>query len=210
MDIDLSYIDKFLENVSGIGNITFTGGEPSLNVDAIEYTLRLCQEKGIRVNSFYIVTNGLSNTLPLAIACLKWYAYCDNDDELCGIALSKDMFHDYIPIENEMLLRGLSFFRDDKFTDFNLVSIINEGRAEELSDFRKVNAEDRREDFSVFFDGDIVAVESMIYLSANGDIKTDCDIAYENDECTIGNLNADSLHYIIQLQLHESMELLPF
>ena len=35
MDIDFGYIDSFLNDVSSIGTITFSGGEPALNVEAI-------------------------------------------------------------------------------------------------------------------------------------------------------------------------------
>ena len=133
MDIDKKYIDKLLEDVSNISYILFTGGEPSLNIEAIEYTLQRCQELNISVGGFYIVTNGKNNVLPLTIACLKWYAYCDDYEDIYGLALSRDMFHDEIDKDAEKILRGLSFFREDKFTDFNHVRIISEGRGAELS-----------------------------------------------------------------------------
>ena len=144
IDIDFAHIDNLLENVAGIGNITFSGGEPSLNIPAIEYTLEVCQKRNISVGSFYVVTNGKANILPLAIACLKWYAYCDCDEDMCGLALSKDMFHEDIPRENENILKGLSFFRRDKYTDFNKVKIINTGRAEHLDGFDKMSVDYRR------------------------------------------------------------------
>lgn len=210
IDIDTKYIDNLLQDVSGICNITFTGGEPSLNISAIEYTLQKCQELDIPVASFYIVTNGKSNILPLVTACLKWYAYCDDYEDMCGLALSKDMFHDEIDADNERILRGLSFFREDKFTNFDNVKIINQGRAEELGGFFKVNEEDRHEKFSFEdYDDDECRIESLIYLSANGDVKTDCDIAYENDEYTIGNVERDSLRYIIEIQKIEKTGVLP-
>lgn len=212
MNIDYAYIDALIKDLTGIGNITFSGGEPSLNVSAIEYTLTRCQELGIPVGSFYVVTNGKTNTLPLAIACLKWYAYCEDHDEgMCGLCISKDMFHDDINPENEAILRGLSFFNEDKSTDFNRVQIINEGRAIELSGFKKVLQEDRHSEFSYDdWSDDECRIESLVYLSANGDIKTDCDVAYDNDEYTIGNLSKDSLHVIFQLQMVEKMAALPF
>jgi sulfatase maturation enzyme AslB (radical SAM superfamily) len=210
MDIDLNYIDQFLNGVDCIGNITFTGGEPSLNVIAIEYVLRKCQELGIGVGSFYIVTNGKENALELAIASLKWYAYCDDRDEMCGLALSKDMFHGEIDNENENILRGLSFFRNDKFTDFNRVSIISDGRAIEIDGFKKIDVDMHNEDLSWDEEDDCIRIESMMYLSANGDIRTNCDTSYDNDEYTIGNIGKDSLHYILQLQMIEKNGVLPF
>lgn len=209
MNIDTDYIDALLVDVSGIGNVTFTGGEPSLNIQAIEYTLEKCKELDIPVCSFYIVTNGKENALPLALACLKWYAYCEDDEEMCGLAMSRDKFHDNVGVHNESILRGLKFFREDKFTDFNRVNIINEGRAAELSGYYKVLAECRHEEFSYDWNGDTIYIETMVYLSANGEIRTDCDIAYNNEDYTIGNVGKDSFNYIMQMQIIEKDDVLP-
>ena len=193
IDIDTQYIDRLLENIDSISCITFSGGEPSLNVQAIEYTLERCKELDIYVGSFYIVTNGKLPMLPLASACLKWYAYCE-DKEYCGLALSKDVFHDAVNKDNEALLRGLSFFCEDKFTDFSQTRIINEGRAQELGGFYKVDVEDCASPLSI----DEQYVETMIYLSVNGEIRTACDVAYENEDFTIGNIADDNLENIFQ------------
>ena len=54
----------------------------------------------------------------------------------------------------------------------------------------------------------VITIESMIYLSANGDIRTDCDTAYDNDDYTIGNLNSSSLIDIIDTyQKNENEEI---
>lgn len=198
MDIDTKYIDALLKNVQSISCLTFSGGEPSLNIQAIEYTLEKCKELGIYVGSFYVVTNGKIPMLSLASACLKWYAFCE-DKEYCGLALSKDMFHANIDRENEELLRGLSFFREDKFTDFNKTILINEGRAEELSvNFKRQPYEPA----SLYCeDGDI---ETMIYLSANGEIRVDCDTAYNNTKYTIGNLNTRSFEQIVSSAIEKA------
>lgn len=211
MDIDTRHIDKLLENVKSIGNITFTGGEPSLNVQAIEYTLQRCQELDIDVFSFYVVTNGKANMLPLAMACLKWYAYCSYaGDDMCGIALSKDMFHDDVDFGNEYILRGLSFFREDKITDFDRVKLINSGRAEELGGFDKIDVYSHDEQFSYWGDEETgYTIESMVYLSANGEIRSNCDSAYDDDSFTVGNLNQESLDYIFKRQMVAQMEALP-
>lgn len=210
IDIDTAYIDNLLENVVGIDNITFSGGEPSLNIAAIDYTLTACQSKNISVGSFYVVTNGKTNALPLAISCLRWYAYCDCDENMCGLALSKDVFHDEISKESENILRGLAFFRNDKFTDFNRTKIINTGRAEMLGGYDKVDVEYHNEELSYFGDEeDGITIETMVYLSANGEIRTNCDSAYDDDSYTIGNLSTDSFEYIVKLQMVRQMDVLP-
>lgn len=112
IDITHEIIDKALENVTSINSITFTGGEPSLNVEAMQYILNKCKNEGIFVSSFYIVTNGKVVSVDFIKTMLDWYAFCienGGEGELCGLALSRDRFHETIPVKNELLLRGLTF-----------------------------------------------------------------------------------------------------
>lgn len=56
IDIQEKYIDAFLDNFEKgayISSLTFTGGEISLNIPAIRYTLKAVKERGIAVGSFY-------------------------------------------------------------------------------------------------------------------------------------------------------------
>lgn len=211
INIDTKYIDKLFENISFVDSIVFTGGEPTLNLDAMRYTLEVCKARNVRVGSFYVVTNGKGSTktmLEFATLCLEWYAYCLEDvayaeDCYSGVALSKDIFHEKIPVANEAILRGLSIFREDKFNDFRNGSLINEGRAREL-DWQKrssFNDELRIEDWD-----DYVSVDGMVYLAANGDIKTNCDVAFNNSDFTIGNLNDSNFLDIILSQWDEELE----
>lgn len=211
VNIDTKYIDEALNSVSFIDTITFTGGEPTLNIEAIRYTLDACKKRNIRVGSFYIVTNGKGSTktmLDFATVCLEWYAYCLEDvayasDCYSGVALSKDMFHETIPAANEAILRGLSFFREDKFTDFRGATLINEGRAQNLQWKKRNSFNDALtiEDWDSHY-----SVEGMVYLSVNGDIKTNCDVAFNNSDYTIGNLNDSSFVNIILSQWDGDLE----
>lgn len=59
VDINCKHIDALLEQTEMIGELVLTGGEPTLNMDAMEYLLdRLC-ERGIPVLKFQLLTNGL-------------------------------------------------------------------------------------------------------------------------------------------------------
>ena len=75
-DISYEVMDALLRHVDGIGVVTFTGGEPSLNCRAIDQFRELCLKYDISVNGFYIVTNGKENVEELAVASLRWYTYC--------------------------------------------------------------------------------------------------------------------------------------
>lgn len=187
LDIDTKYISKLLHHTSAIGSLCFTGGEPTMNLHAIKYTRKLCEKLGIPVSNFYIVTNGKKVTMDFVEELLKWYAYCD-DTDMCGIALSKDDFHEKIPAANEALLRGLSFFREDKFTDFTSVPVINMGRAQSITDYAK---RDKRPEtlFAETIDTHIV-VESDVTLTCKGEMISGCDYAYNDTAyCQFGTIN---------------------
>lgn len=123
VDIQEKYINAFLDSFSGrryIGTIVFTGGEISLNIPAIRYTLKAVKERNISVGSFYMVTNGkaVDKMEDLALASLEWWNYCDEKDEyLCGLCISSDNFHEEISDESASILSGLKYNRDDILYD---------------------------------------------------------------------------------------------
>lgn len=115
VDIQERYIDAFLDsfaNAGYISSLTFTGGEISLNIPAIRYTLNAVRERNISVGSFYMVTNGkaVDKMVELALASLEWWNYCDDkDDYSCGLCISSDDFHEEIPRESASILSGLRY-----------------------------------------------------------------------------------------------------
>lgn len=138
IDIQEKYIDAFLDSFEKgayISSLTFTGGEISLNIPAIRYTLKAVKERGIAVGSFYMVTNGkaVDKMANLAMASLEWWNYCDDkDDYSCGLCISSDDFHEAIPYESKSILSGLKYNRNDKVTNFHRACLLNEGRAKNL------------------------------------------------------------------------------
>ena len=59
VDIDYKYIDELLDQTEVIGHLTITGGEPTLNLDALEYILNGLCKRGIPLLEFGLITNGL-------------------------------------------------------------------------------------------------------------------------------------------------------
>ena len=47
IDLKKEYVDSLLNQVDQINNVTFSGGEPSLNIPIIEYFLEQCKEKNL-------------------------------------------------------------------------------------------------------------------------------------------------------------------
>lgn len=99
VDLKPEYIDKFFEKFrpgSSISSITFTGGEITLNLPAIWYTLEVVKRRNISVYDFYMVTNGknVSKMPELASVSLAWWAYCNSsgycEEDCCGVAISGD------------------------------------------------------------------------------------------------------------------------
>jgi MoaA/NifB/PqqE/SkfB family radical SAM enzyme len=83
-----------LENVESISSITFSGGEPSLNVKAIREFIRLAKDKGISVGSYFVSTNGKIANPDFLLAMLELHLFC-NDNEISCLQVSTDEYHDY-------------------------------------------------------------------------------------------------------------------
>ena len=197
-DITPEIIDAALEGVTNIDSIVFTGGEPTLNIPAIEYTLQAVKARGIYVGSFYIVTNGKVITEEFLNACIRWYAYCYSCDsecckELSGVAISKDVFHEDIPEENEGLLRALSFFDgESKKTDWSKAYLYNKGRAKNLTSFKKrPDGWTDSIDVERTDDGYVVS-EGALTITANGEVMPFCDYSFEEvKDVSIGTVFED-------------------
>ena len=187
IDLDEGKLSKFLSQVGYIGSITFTGGEPTLNLPAIKAVLTYCKLHEIPVMDFYIVTNGKEITSDFLNVLIDWYVYCiecGGEPEMCGVALSQDKFHDHIAPENVAKLRALSFFwPDDKKTrNWNAPSIIDLGRARSITDLDKRNIL-RSDTIDVSDYGDHLQVtDAAITFTVNGEVLGDCDYEYENTE----------------------------
>lgn len=176
-----------IEKGAYISSLTFTGGEISLNIPAIRYTLKAVKERGIAVGSFYMVTNGkaVDKMADLAMASLEWWAYCDEkDDYMCGLCISSDNFHEAIPYESESILSGLKYNRNDKVTDFHLAYLLNEGRAKNLDSniYKKREPHVDKLEYEFNKTGDIDFYSGELYLNAIGDVVSGCDWSYKSQK----------------------------
>ena len=189
-DITHEVIDRLFENVSGIGSIVFTGGEPTLNIDAILYVLEVCKKRDISVESFYLVTNGKEVSDDFLIACVRWYAYvadCNGELDMCGVALSTDIFHEPINGVNLFKLKALSFFRErDKAIDWAKTPLQDIGRAKTLQ--APVKKEPSwtisKSDFPQYVSAykDELVFEEVVSVTVDGDVLCGCDYSYDDIE----------------------------
>lgn len=194
VNIDNRYISEMLLHCKdGIGSLTFTGGEPTLNLDAIAHTFQTIKWLGISLGSFYIVTNGRVYRQRLVDILDKMYEYC-YDKEMCGLAISDDIFHSQYqsPTFSSIFYRykyddydcEREYFRpSDKKTNFYRASLINEGRAKDLSGYHKrENTKSHYIDDIVHVDLDKRNIGGTLYLNALGYLIDGCDWSYQTQK----------------------------
>ena len=179
LDMSHEIIDQVLDQVDMIGQVTFTGGEPSLNMDAIRYFFAQARKCGKLPRSFFVATNGKANQEELAIELLKQYPDME-EHELCGVALSIDEWHDPQDYD-QSILRGLSFYSDCKEMPDGY-NLLPEGRAAKLAidPEKMICSRSAHIVLSGNSDPDTGALEvELLYVAADGKITGNCDMSYE-------------------------------
>lgn len=171
-------IEEILSKVDSISMVTFTGGEPTLNLKVIRHFFETAKQMGKLPSAFWLATNGKEHQLELANLLLEYYPHMD-EPEMCGVAVSVDTFHGE-PTAN--YLKGLSFYDHSKEHDvskFDESWVIRTGKADEYG-FGN-NAKHRSTELYTDFYNDYVNVDKM-YINAEGWIIPDCDYSYEEQE----------------------------
>ena len=163
INIKEEYIENVLKQCDMISNVTFSGGEPSLYVKAIEQFISLVNKYKIQIGSFYIATNGKKIKEDFLVAVCKLYAMCD-EPEMCAIEISKDVFHKENEDTNPILLNALSFVRyrnedDDYYDDWRNEGLYNYNFG--------VGIDNEKEEFII---EDNYISEGNLYLNAKGQI----------------------------------------
>ena len=169
-------IDLALDMFQEIRSLTFTGGEPTLNISAMRYAFNQIKENGIPLGSFFIATNGLENQRELFDLVVDMYGYC-YEQEMCEVTVSRDIYH--ANNEGGSILEVLKCCTDSKHNgDYNGgKSLIKMGRAEGIkgSCSRPITKK---------LDLDYCSTETMeygglLYVSCKGDLLADCDLSYD-------------------------------
>jgi organic radical activating enzyme len=109
VDIPLKYIDMILDRTESIGHFCPTGGEPSLNIPAIQYFIDGCKERNISLGRFYISTNGINIKQDFIDVCLDLYAMSTNKYHCC-VQISNDKYHLERKKYDDSLLSCLPFY----------------------------------------------------------------------------------------------------
>ena len=197
IDMSNEIIDTVLKQVSYISSITFTGGDPSLNIPAIDHFTDVIRDRKIPVSNFYVVTNGKKNAKSLALSLIELYDACNDMDEMSTLAMSRDAFHEEIPIPS--IFGALKFFRDDAHVkrDHTYYNLINEGRAKS-NQMGTRNVEVEPFECTNGYADDDLSIEQL-YIAANGNVITGCDFSFKRvDAESFGNVLHTPLDKIIQ------------
>ena len=189
-DINLKAIDAFLENngVSSINEVSFTGGEPSLNPKAISYFIDSCKKHKVDVYSFQIITNGKRYTQEFISTIEKLENFCGSD-LFNKMIISDDIWH-IKEGRNKKEIKKLNML--DSFRGIQKEKpkeILHMGRAKSLKSLKgymKYQLKKKK-----MLGGD------RIYINVNGDILTHMDLSYDLQEKEEYNLGSvfDLPHY---------------
>lgn len=176
--IKKEYIDATLRQFDYVGTMQFSGGEPALAIDLIDYTREACRHYGIEVQNFWMATNGTIATPKFFHAVEDWLNYC-SDNEISGLRVSIDNYHDYIDNQNKFEkfkeCSGLQFYLELSGAPSNSDYLIGDGRA--LDNY--YTTRNIEHGIHLYDDG---RVEGLIYINAKGFVLTTCDISYATSD----------------------------
>jgi organic radical activating enzyme len=175
--IKKQYIDALFSKVTRIGTLMFTGGEPTLAIDLMEYAIESMIHHHVTYNHFWISTNGLNFTKRIQQCLLRLFSGSE-EKELNGLQVSIDNYHTQIDawkIENwadrevgwlaKLDMRGSSSISQN---------LLFEGRAKE-----NYGEATRKPDHNIrlFYGGKI---EGVLYVNVKGNILSSCDLSYKS------------------------------
>ena len=189
LDMSQEVISATLTDVSTIGTLIFTGGEPSLACGVIA---RVIDSLGsTEVQNFWVATNGKSSKKVaglFAVQMLELYDLC-TENEISAMVVSGDMYHEDVKIPR--IYEGLKFFQEERHGPKCDEHVIREGRGLLLGSFKP------KEQSPWEVDGDWVQ-EDIVYVAANGNVTSCCDMSFDriDRECK-GNVLETPLWDII-------------
>ncbi|MCI8467258.1 MAG: radical SAM protein [Bacilli bacterium] len=201
VDITEEIINDFFEknDISNIGTLLFSGGEPTLNGKMLEYIVDKIIEKGIIVDMFILGINGLFYSEELVRGLNKLQDYIilkSNRPRTCVglLMVSQDQFHKEADKEVIKKLKNLSYFSPIDKDDIKQENILPYGRAYEngLSiqqpDLSKLT--NYQDNYRIQeYEGTNYLVVGYQYLSANGNIVNDgCQSYNLMDKYSLGNI----------------------
>ncbi len=193
-DIKPEYITNILKYTRKIGYLNLTGGEPSMNIEAIRFVLlNSLKRRNITVGSFQIITNGSQTSMSdeFIEVCSKLYAYQQEESHPerldCMLEMSNDRYHDN-SCQDEVYQKLSAYpFFSNRYTSTNRegVALIKQGRSRTgyQVPVSTVGLDDNR-------------VYGSLYLNALGYLIAAGDLSYSNQDRHILCHSKDFISYL--------------
>jgi len=187
IDISLKFVETLFQKIEYIGILSITGGEPSLVPEIILGIIKLAEKYDVDIGGFWLVTNGKKISDAFLQSVIRLYGYC-SDNEISGLALSIDEWHETCPPENKKILQLFSCYKEHGPREVS--HLLAEGRGIDCGAFnenrcRTLEVEDNR--------------VTELYLNCKGNIINGCDWSYESQEdpdnivCHVNDLSLDAM-----------------
>jgi organic radical activating enzyme len=176
--IKKDYINSTLQQLENIGTMMFTGGEPALAIDLMDYTYDACLQYNIEVQNFWMATNGSITSKKFFDMIEIWVNFCA-DNEISGLRVSIDNYHDEIDnryaFEEFIEYSGLQLNLELQGAPNDSDRLIGDGRA--LDNYYTT----RTVEHGIHLQSD-GRIEGSLYINAKGFVLTTCDISYATSD----------------------------
>lgn len=190
VDLTKEIIDDLFEknDIYYIGTLLFSGGEPTLNGEMLEYTVDKIIEKEIMIDRFLFGINGLSYSEAFVNGLNKLQNYIllksERPRRQAGILMvSQDQFHQEADPKVIEKLQFLSYFSPIDKQEIKEENILPYGRAfgnglsKQQQDFSRLT--DYQKNYTITeYEGNPYCVISYQYIAANGNIINDGTVSY--------------------------------
>jgi len=206
VDMDFEIINKLTQQTDKIYSLTLTGGEPSLNADAIGHLRHAMYFHCCELGNFWLTTNARFFK-PDFYDEIQWlYGVC-SEKEACVLTISGDQFHTHHSNVAYEKYWELPFFSNERMSDIPYERILDEGyaRKNNYGSYER-NPTTKLYDTHYISDDDELYVGDLIYVNAKGDVLLDCDLSYANQrKYAVGNILKSNLRDILLKLMDENV-----
>ena len=203
IDMDLKIISRIMENVDYISCVTFTGGEPSLNANAINHFRWANYYNNTQLGRFWLTINARYFKHDFYDAILDLYSICEFQED-CILTISGDQYHGKCSNNALDIYCELPFFTKERMKEIEHNSLVYEGSAKKNQlGGCEVNVPHRISESEYVADDDILNIRDTIYINAKGDVLLSCDLSYvRQKKHVIGNVMQEPLSDILMRQVN--------
>lgn len=192
VNMDNSAADIVTRQVDSIYNITFSGGEPSLNPEIIRNFQYGFMFNDCSIGNFWVTTNARFYKSDFAEALESLYSLCDEKD-MCCLTISGDQYHLNQSQRAIDEYSDLCFFSDERMKMIDDWNLVNEGMAKKNQfGTRDIVPQKTILDYTICDDD--MYIDDTIYINALGDVLLNSDLSYQTQrKSSIGNIFKESL-----------------